>query len=50
MQRNGEKLVKIFCYCEKNVKKKCIGNVVSTASAICGVKPEHWRLKPYGNP
>jgi hypothetical protein len=24
-------------------------HVVSTTSAICGVKPEHSRLKPYGN-
>jgi hypothetical protein len=30
---------------EKNVK-----NVVSITSAICGVKPEHWRQRPYGNP
>jgi hypothetical protein len=25
-------------------------HVVSATSAICGVKPEHSRLKPYGNP
>jgi hypothetical protein len=25
-------------------------HVASTASAICGVKPELSRLKPYGNP
>jgi hypothetical protein len=32
----------------KNWKHFC-EDVVSTASTICGVKPEHLRLKPYGS-
>jgi hypothetical protein len=35
MQRNGEQICK---------------DILSAASALCGVKPEHSRLKPYGNP
>jgi hypothetical protein len=37
-------------HAKKIKKKKMWRHVVSTASAICWGKPEHLKLKPYGNP
>jgi hypothetical protein len=35
--------------CEKEKIIFMWRHVVTTTSAICGVHPEHWRLKPVGN-
>jgi hypothetical protein len=57
----GTRIEKEIEICATNLAKKtkCMStsakkwrhfceDVVSIASTICGVKPEHWRLKPSG--
>jgi hypothetical protein len=64
MHMRGTRMEKKVEICATNLtnKIKCMSSnankwvrilwrhVVSTTSVICGVKPEHSRLKPYGNP
>jgi hypothetical protein len=53
--KSGTRIEEEAKICGTNLgkKTKCMStnvSTVSTASAICGVKSKHSRLKPYGNP